>query len=168
MTTQGRPFAPANASAAAGRCQAAHEASALANMISFMFSWFPVRPTAPLDTAFDPELPPEPPRPAERWWGNHIGELRWQLELYRLLADPVFRGAGVPRGDGAPVVLIPGFLAGDASLSVMRGWLRRLGYDAHGSGMRANVDCSDRAVDALELRIDTPAAQSARRAAPIG
>src|SRR5437868_969837 len=54
MTTQGLPFAPANASAAAGRCHAAHEASALANMISFMFSWLPVRPPAPLDPAFDP------------------------------------------------------------------------------------------------------------------
>jgi pimeloyl-ACP methyl ester carboxylesterase len=38
--------------------------------------------------------------------------VRWQAELARLLADPVFRGAGVPRGDGTPVLAIPGFLAG--------------------------------------------------------
>jgi len=35
----------------------------------------------------------------ERWWGEHLRETRWQLELYRLLVDPVFRGRGVPRGE---------------------------------------------------------------------
>ena len=48
-----------------------------------------------------------------RWWGNHIGELRWQLDAARLLAHPVLRGGGVPRGDGRSVLLLPGFLAGD-------------------------------------------------------
>ena len=65
------------------------------------------------DSSFDPVHPPAPAVPAERWWGNHLGEMRWQLELARLLVDPVYRGEDVPRGDGAPVVLIPGFLAGD-------------------------------------------------------
>ena len=51
-----------------------------------------------------------------RWWGRHVHELRWQAELARLVVDPVFLGRGVPRGDGRPVVLIPGFLAGDGSL----------------------------------------------------
>ena len=76
------------------------------------------------DSSFDPVHPPAPAAPAERWWGNHLGEMRWQLELARLLVDPVYRGEDVRRGDGAPVVLIPGFLAGDVSLAVMRGWLR--------------------------------------------
>jgi len=84
--------------------------------------------------AFDP-VPPgarEPAHLSRRWWGNHIGELRWQAELARLLVDPVYRGDGLPRGDGSPVVLIPGFLAGDGSLSVMNGWLKRLGWDPRG------------------------------------
>ena len=59
-----------------------------------------------------------------RWWGRHLHELRWQAELGRLLVDPVYRGHGVPRGDGAPVLLIPGFLAGDGSLTVLSEWLR--------------------------------------------
>lgn len=50
------------------------------------------------------------------------------LELGRLLVDPVFRAqSGVPRGNGRPVVLLPGFLAGNQTLAVMAGWLRRLG-----------------------------------------
>lgn len=117
-------------------------------------------------SAFDPQPPPTPAPPA-RWWGNHLGELRWQLELARLLVDPVFRGEGIPRGNGSPVVAIPGFLAGDSSLSVMRTWLGRLGYDAHPAGIVANVDCSDRAVNTLERRVEALAADG-QRVALIG
>jgi hypothetical protein len=39
------------------------------------------------------------------------------------MADPVFLPAGVPRGDGRPVVLLPGFLAGDQTLSILAAWL---------------------------------------------
>ena len=107
-----------------------------------------VLPDAVTSSAFDP-VPA--PAPEERpWWGRPIGELRWQAELARLLVDPVFAGRGVPRGDGGPVLLLPGFLAGDVSLSVMAGWLRRIGHDAYGAGITINVDCSDRAVDRLE------------------
>jgi len=121
------------------------------------------------DAAFDPVPPPPGPAPPpEPWWGDHVGEVRWQLELARLVVDPVFRGAGVPRGDGAPALLVPGFLAGDASLAVMRGWLGRMGYDAHGSGITLNVDCSDRAVDALERRLERISGLTGRKVALIG
>ena len=77
---------------------------------------------------FDP-LPPDAEHPPERrWWGNHVRELRWQAELARLLVDPVWRGVGVPRGDGSHVLLIPGFLAGDESLGILASWLKRVGY----------------------------------------
>ena len=52
------------------------------------------------------------------------GELRHGLELARLLASREFllarRAVATP-----PVLLIPGFIAGDPSLSVLRGWLAR-------------------------------------------
>jgi hypothetical protein len=35
-----------------------------------------------------------------------------------------------PPGDGGPVLVLPGFGAGDASTLPLRAWLRRLGYDA--------------------------------------
>ena len=69
-----------------------------------------------------------PPLPTDRWWGDHLRETRWQLELYRLLVDPVFRGSGVPRGDGRPVILMPGLGGGDQTLLVLASWLRRIGY----------------------------------------
>src|SRR4051795_639848 len=78
------------------------------------------------------------------WWGRPVAETRSMLELSRLLVDPVFAAAaGVPRGDGRPVVLLPGFLAGDQTLAVLGGWLRRLGYAPRVCGFVANVGCSD-------------------------
>jgi pimeloyl-ACP methyl ester carboxylesterase len=102
------------------------------------------------------------------WWGRHWREVGWQLQFARLLADRVFRGQGVPRGDGRPVVLIPGFLAGDVTLAVLSGWLGRIGYEPHGSGIQANVDCMDRALDKLEARVRDIHARSGRRVALIG
>src|SRR4051812_31499156 len=118
--------------------------------------------------SFDPTPPPEGEPPARRWWGRPVAELRWQAELARLLVDPVYLGSGVPRGAGEPVVLVPGFLAGDGSLSVMREWLGRMGYDAHGSGILANVDCSDRALDRLDARVGELHERTGRRVSLVG
>jgi pimeloyl-ACP methyl ester carboxylesterase len=103
-----------------------------------------------------------------RWWGRHLHELRWQAEFARLVVDPVFRGQGVVRGDGGPVLLIPGFLAGDTSLAVMADWLGRIGYRAHGSGIRVNVDCSNRALLGLERRLERVAEAAGRPVALVG
>lgn len=107
---------------------------------------------------------PEP----RRWWGRPLAEVRWQAELARLLVDPIYRGEGVPRGHGEPVLLMPGFLAGDESLRVLRGWLRRIGYDPRPSGIVSNVDCSDRAVDRLDARLQDIHRQTGRRVALLG
>src|SRR4051812_23849411 len=77
-------------------------------------------------------------------------ESRWAFEHAGLRRDPVLRGEGVPHGDGAPVMLIPGFLASDVSLSLMAGWLKRIGYQPGRAQMRANVDCAERALARLE------------------
>ena len=91
------------------------------------------------------------------------------LELVRLGVDPVFLGGpGLPRGDGRPVVLIPGFLAGDQTVAVLAGWLWRLGYHARTTGMVANVDCSDRALERVERRVDELYRRYDRRVAVVG
>lgn len=118
--------------------------------------------------AFDP-LPPgkEAPR-VERWWGRHHLEFRWQLEAARLLADPVYRGIGVPHGDGRAVVLLPGFLAGDWSLRVMSDWLDRLGYVPRTCGFWFNVGCSDDALRSVECVAEDARQETGRRVALIG
>ncbi len=74
-------------------------------------------------------------------------------EFSALLRDPVFRGRGVPRGDGRPVLLVPGFLAGDWTLRVLEGWLQRIGYRAYPSGIFLNVQHSERMLAVLRRRV---------------
>jgi triacylglycerol lipase len=79
-------------------------------------------------------------------------ELRFWPEFARLLADPRFwTPASTPeqRERRRPVLLIPGFLAGDASLTVLAGWLRRRGHEVRTSGIRLNVGCAGRELDRL-------------------
>ena len=68
-------------------------------------------------------------------------ELMIGIEMAYLRVSPVYWGFGVPRGDGAPVVVVPGFLLGDFYLSEFRAWLRRIGYSPHSSGIDVNADC---------------------------
>ena len=107
------------------------------------------------------------PIPAQ-WFGRPLAETRWMLEAARLLADPVAYGRGVPRGDGRSVVVLPGFLAGDDSLLLLRRWLRLIGYRPHTAGFVLNVDCADRAADRVEGLADAIATTSGRRVAIIG
>jgi triacylglycerol lipase len=124
-----------------------------------------------IETAsWDPVAPP-PPAERRQWWGRHLAETRWLVELARLQVDPVFWNPpprGVPRGNGEPVVLIPGFLAGDPSLLVLADWLARMGYETQHSGIAMNVGCSDRALDRLEARVGRIAQRTGRRVALIG
>ena len=80
------------------------------------------------------------------------GELRYGLELGRLLADRDFRSP--TRQVRAPaVLLVPGFMAGDQSLAVLAAWLRRRGSRVARSGMLLNTDCAERAAGGIESRL---------------
>ncbi len=80
-------------------------------------------------------------------------EGRAATEYMRLLRDPIFRGKGVPRGHGRPILLIPGFLAGDSSLSVMNDWLHRVDYHSELPGITLNVRYSEIVLKSLTLRL---------------
>jgi triacylglycerol lipase len=95
-------------------------------------------------------------------------EARLGLEAAALLRDPVLRGEGLRDGRGRPVLLIPGFLAGDGSLGLMSGWLKRAGYRATRAGMRVNVDCSGAQLERLEPRLERIVAEQGSRAVVIG
>jgi triacylglycerol lipase len=97
------------------------------------------------------------------WREGRVG-----LEAARLLRDPVFEGEGVTDGRGQPVLLIPGFLAGDDSLGLMTRWLRRTGHHTRKAGIRSNVGCSGGAVQAIEERLEELVASQGRRAAIVG
>ncbi len=84
-------------------------------------------------------------------------ELRFWPELAGLLTDPLFRAPTRASSHGRarrPVLLIPGFLAGDASLTVLAGWLRRRGHPVRTSGIRLNVGCSGRGLERLDAVLE--------------
>jgi pimeloyl-ACP methyl ester carboxylesterase len=95
-------------------------------------------------------------------------ESRVGIELAALVRDPVFRGDGVKDGRGQPVLLIPGFLAGDDSLSLMTRWLRGTNHYAKRAGIRMNVDCSQAAVQRLEEKVELLVESQGQRAAIVG
>jgi triacylglycerol lipase len=80
------------------------------------------------------------------------GELRYGGELARLLVDRALRRPQ-HRTDASPVLLIPGFMAGDSSLGVLRHWLRRRGHRVSMSGMLVNVGCAEQIVSRLEEQL---------------
>jgi pimeloyl-ACP methyl ester carboxylesterase len=110
---------------------------------------------------------------ADSRWGNQMTPPLWResrvpVELAGLIGDPVFSGRGVPPGDGAPVLLIPGYLAGDGSLAMMTRWLRRIGYRTARAGITLNVDCATAALMRLEQRLESLAARHERPVILLG
>ncbi|HZO80740.1 MAG TPA: alpha/beta hydrolase [Candidatus Binataceae bacterium] len=73
--------------------------------------------------------------------------------LSRLLCDPLFYGTDTIRGEGTPVLLIPGFFAGDWSLATMARWLARVGYRPYLSGIDWNVGCPNEKSERLGWRL---------------
>lgn len=90
-------------------------------------------------------------RPSSAAALTEIAGEAWQpaAELGLLLADPVYWGWGVPRGDGHAVLVLPGLFAGDRYLEALRRWLQRIGYTPVRSGLRRNPGWSERLVREL-------------------
>src|SRR5947209_17817778 len=95
------------------------------------------------------------------------GELRYGLELARLATDPVFLRP-TRRQDAPPVLLVPGFMAGDASLAALRGWLRRRGSATAAAGIGLNVGCAELVVGRVEARLRQLSTRTERRVVVLG
>ena len=67
-----------------------------------------------------------------------------------------------------PIVLVPGFMAGDGTLGLMSRHLRHLGHRTYRSTMHANVGCTQKARDTLEARIEAIAAKRGRKVTIVG
>ena len=80
-------------------------------------------------------------------------ELRAPVEALSLLSTlPILRRLA-PRGDGQPVLILPGFLATDNSTYVMRRYLKRQGFDAQGWDLGRNAGLRNSTYLKLEQRI---------------
>ena len=74
----------------------------------------------------------------------------------------------MPTRSTNPLVLVPGFLAGDLALLPMSRFLRRLGHRTYRSTMHANVGCTQEASCALERRIESVAIRRERPVTLVG
>ncbi|WP_244931852.1 alpha/beta fold hydrolase [Nocardioides sp. W7] len=73
-----------------------------------------------------------------------------------------------PERAADPVVLVPGFLAGDLSLSLMATALRQRGFRTYRSHIRANVGCTLDAAAQLEARLESVALRRGSRVQIVG
>jgi dienelactone hydrolase len=99
--------------------------------------------------------------------GLLLAEMRGIFELNAsLMLAPLLMRA--PRGDGHPVLTLPGFLASDLSMAPMRRYLKELGYEAHAWNMGRNTGGISRMRAALRDRLAEIHESSGRKVSIVG
>jgi triacylglycerol lipase len=67
-----------------------------------------------------------------------------------------------------PVLLVPGFMAGDSTLKAMSFFLRHRGFRTYRAQIHVNVGCTRQAADRLERRLESIAARRNRKVTIVG
>src|ERR1700704_209559 len=87
--------------------------------------------------------------PSKLLW---LAEYRALWEFgFALSAAPLLLTA--PRGDGHPVLVLPGFLVSDISTTLLRQYLKLLGYETHGWELGRNLGGIERMRSKLRDRL---------------
>lgn len=95
-------------------------------------------------------------------------EALFGFDWLSLRTSPVLYGCGIPRGDGSPVMVVPGFLGSDLYLVEMYYWLGRIGYRPYFSNIGRNADCLDMLLNRLLATVDEARAATGRSVHLIG
>ena len=90
------------------------------------------------------------------------------LDWLALRASAVYRGEGVPSGNGTPVVVVPGLFGTDSYLGELRNWLTRIGYSAHRSAIGRNVECPEVMVGRLIQTVEKIHAETGTHVSLVG
>jgi len=94
-------------------------------------------------------------------------EVRAPLEFAVLIATlPTL--ARAPKGDGHPVLLLPGFAAGDATLEPLRLYLRSRHYDVETWGLGKNVGFNRRYAKVIEQKVRYVHHKTGRKVSLLG
>ena len=113
--------------------------------------------------------PPEAPQPVAPTNAQRMLRAEWQtlimLPLLVVRAPDLRR---IPRGDGSPVIDIPGWKAPEASMAPLRTFLRRKGHDAQGWGMGTNQGQPESDTLLLAEKVEATAARTGRSVALVG
>ncbi|MCW2826393.1 MAG: hypothetical protein JWQ67_9 [Marmoricola sp.] len=68
----------------------------------------------------------------------------------------------------APVLLVPGFMAGDTTLKAMSVFLRHQGFRTYRAQIHVNAGCTRQAADKLERRVESIATRRDRKVSIVG
>src|SRR5574337_257882 len=79
--------------------------------------------------------------------------IRAAIEYGWLMAATLPLWRALPTGDGHPVLVLPGFLAGDGSTRPLRRILRRLGYQVHSWHLGRNLGPTDAVLTGMTHRL---------------
>jgi pimeloyl-ACP methyl ester carboxylesterase len=90
-----------------------------------------------------------------------LGELANFRARRRLMSE-------APRGDGHPVLVMPGFLAPELSTAPLRSFLRGLCYDARSSHLGVNLGPSPKVSETLRRRLAHLAERHGRKVSLVG
>jgi pimeloyl-ACP methyl ester carboxylesterase len=111
--------------------------------------------------------PPEAGRLRPPGLGLLLAEMRGIFELNAsLMFSPLLMRA--PKGDGHPVLTLPGFLASDLSMAPMRRYLKELGYDAYAWNMGRNIGGIARMRASLRDRLAEIHGSTGRKVSIVG
>jgi pimeloyl-ACP methyl ester carboxylesterase len=97
-----------------------------------------------------------------------LAEQRAWLEAAATLSDAIRRGPRSVELTDVPVLLIPGFFAGDAALAPLARWLRQRGCRTYGSQISLNVGCALDLLPELERIAEGVAKRRHRHVTVIG
>ncbi len=97
------------------------------------------------------------------WFESLVG-VDWTL----LHLAPVYYGFGVPKGDGSPTVVVPGFLGSDIYLYELHLWLSRIGYKSYLSNIGWNADCLNTLAEKLIVTIKRAYKETGKKVNLIG
>jgi hypothetical protein len=98
-----------------------------------------------------------------------LGEARFLGEYLRFRGNTmVDRDPHEQPANWRPVLLIPGFMAGDASLYPLGARLRSIGHKVFYAGIWMNADCPRKTLERLKTRIHEVSLQTGRKVVVIG
>ena len=111
--------------------------------------------------AFGQRAVPPPSRMLQLLEGRALLELGATLSVWPWLSL-------APRGDGHPVLVLPGLIASDLSTRVLRRYLRERGYRVHGWGLGRNRGLRDGVEQRMLERLDGLHGRYGRRVSLVG
>ncbi|MCK5682195.1 DUF1298 domain-containing protein, partial [bacterium] len=129
--------------------------------------WYEVTGTARNIEMEDDDLGEEEGKHHEPQMHHTLLEGRAVLELAAFpWAWPFLRS--VPRGDGHPVMVLPGFSADDSTTKVLRYFLKKQGYAVQTWGFRRNTGLAGNIEERVAERVKKLAQRSGRKVSLIG